>query len=446
MLIDRRELMMGLGAAAMVNPVLAVGRPANVTQAGELAQAAAEAWIYILSLIESANARAAVLAGTAVNTLFRLREPTTPATQRVTTPNNDTLNARAWIDLRNGPVTITLPPTGDRYFSAAMMDMYSNNFAVLGTRTTGGAGGSYTIVGPGGTTDDRRAIRSPTPWMWVLIRLLTTGGDDLAAARIVQDGFRIDGATAIAQPSPFARRTENWRRVFASAQALMIENPPPATDDAVLRRIAPLGILPGGGFDSSRFTPSQIAAIDAGVAAAQQMLLAGGAQGPVVAGWAYPRANLGNFAQDYQYRAQTALNGFAALPVDEAMYLFAAGPSGNMRLDSASSWRLRLPAGRLPPVDAFWSLTAYEAAPDGQFFLFDNSAHRYSVGDRTPGFKRGPGGSVDIVVSRTAPASATANWLPAPIKVSLGLVFRCYRPKSALIDGSYRLPALERLA
>lgn len=445
MMIDRRDLMIGLGVSTLINPVIASGRPGTATQASALEQAAAEAWIYSLPLIESANARAAVLAGTPVNTLFRLREPTTPATQRVTTPNNDTLNARAWIDLSNGPVTITLPPTGDRYFSVAMLDMYSNNFAVLGTRTTGGAGGSYTIVGPGSATDDRRAIRSPTPWMWVLIRLLTIGGDDLAAARVVQDGFRIDGAAVIARPGPVAKRSENWRRVFASAQRLMIENPPPATDDAVLHRIAPLGILPGGGFDPSRFTPSQIAAIDVGVAEAQRTLLAGGAQGPVVAGWAYPRADLGNFAQDYRYRAQTALNGFAALPVDEAMYLFAAGPSGNMRLDSASSWLLRLPAGHLPPVDAFWSLTAYEAAPDGQFFLFENALHRYSVGDRTPGLKRGSSGSIEIVVSRNAPSSATANWLPAPNKAALGLVFRCYRPKTELIDGSYRLPALERL-
>ena len=49
----------------------------------------------------------------------------------------------AWIDLTQGPVTLTVPATGDRYWSAALMDMYSNNNAVIGLRTTGGGGGRY---------------------------------------------------------------------------------------------------------------------------------------------------------------------------------------------------------------------------------------------------------------------------------------------------------------
>ena len=58
----------------------------------------------------------------------------------VTTPNNDTLYSQAWVDLNNGPITLTLPTTGSRYFSIALMDMYTNNFAILGTRTTGEQG------------------------------------------------------------------------------------------------------------------------------------------------------------------------------------------------------------------------------------------------------------------------------------------------------------------
>ena len=42
----------------------------------------------------------------------------------ITTPNNDTLYSQAWIDLSSGPVRITVPPTGGRYFSLALMDMF----------------------------------------------------------------------------------------------------------------------------------------------------------------------------------------------------------------------------------------------------------------------------------------------------------------------------------
>ena len=35
-----------------------------------------------------------------------------------------------------------------------------------------------------------------------------------------------------------------------------------------------------------------------------------------------------------------------------------------------------------PPVDAFWSLTMYDAH---EFYLVENPLNRYSIGDRTPG-------------------------------------------------------------
>ncbi len=63
------------------------------------------------------------------------------ASRAVTTPNNDTLYSTAFLDLTQGPVTLTVPATGARYWSAAVMDMFTNNNAVLGLRTVGGEGG-----------------------------------------------------------------------------------------------------------------------------------------------------------------------------------------------------------------------------------------------------------------------------------------------------------------
>lgn len=442
--MDRRELMLGLGAMAALPRATLAGAQGSAGDGraaalSPLAAAAREAYIYTLPLIESAGARATVVGGGAApGTLFRLRQPTTPATQRVTTPNNDTLNARGWVDLSQGPVRLTLPATGDRYVSIAMMDMFSNNFAVLGTRTTGPAGGTYTIVGPGTATNDPRAIRSPTPWMWLLIRLLTSDGHDLAPARAMQDRFVLEAPAWRGTLPRHAARDAAWPEYFASAARLLAENPAPATDDAVLRRIAPLALER---FEPARFSAAQGSEIARGVADAKAFLVSGVGQGPVIAGWAYPRAKLGNFAQDYGYRAQTALNGFAALPVDEAMYMFATGPRGDLKLDGR--WRLRLPADRQPPVDAFWSLTMYRATADGQFFLTENAIDRYSIGDRTPGLLRGSGGALEILIQHDRPADA-ANWLPAPAG-PFGLVFRTYRPRAALLDGRYRLPPLERV-
>ena len=439
---DRRGVMAGLGALALGLPAAArAGREDG--DATSLRAIARDAYLYTLPLIETVALRAAIAKlGAPPNTLYRLRQPTTPAMQRITTTNNDTLNARGWIDLAAGPARLTLPPTGERYVSAAMMDMYSNNFAVLGSRTTGPDGGTFTIVGP----DDAAppgAIRSPTRWMWVLVRLLTTGGDDLAAARALQDRVVLDAPAWRGTLPRYATRDAGWPDYFASAAILLAENRPPATDTALLRRIAPLGL---DRFDPARFDPKQRAAIEAGVADARRFLLAGGGGGQVIDGWRYPRPTLGAFGQDYDYRAQIALNGLAALPPVEATYLFAMGPDNDARLDSERMWRLRLPADRLPPVDAFWSLTMYRATPDGQYFIFDNPIDRYAIGDRTPGLVRTSDGGVDIVMRRTPPgAGERVNWLPTPAAGPFGLVFRTYRPRPEILDGRWQLPALETL-
>jgi hypothetical protein len=104
---------------------------------------------------------------------------------------------------------------------------------------------------------------------------------------------------------------------------------------------------------------------------------------------------------------------------------------------------LRFPGNAQPPVDAFWSLTMYEATPEGQFFLVENPLGRYSIGDRTPGLARGADGSLEIWIARSDPGGArSANWLPAPASGPFTLSFRAYLPRPELLDGRYRLPAI----
>ena len=48
------------------------------------------------------------------NTLRHARVLTTPKSQTVTTPNNDTLYSQAWIDLSAGPAVLDMPRVGSR--------------------------------------------------------------------------------------------------------------------------------------------------------------------------------------------------------------------------------------------------------------------------------------------------------------------------------------------
>ncbi|MFY8140012.1 MAG: DUF1254 domain-containing protein, partial [Caulobacter sp.] len=184
--MNRRELFAAMAALGVTGLAL---RPGEAL--ADEATDARDLWLYGLPIIEMATTRARHLGeGMTLNRLRHARTLSDHTARSVTTPNNDTLYSMAWIDLTQGPVTLTVPATGDRYWSAALMDMYSNNNVVLGLRTTGGKGGRYTIVGPGQTGGGPDVLRCETPHGWLLVRTLTDGGADLPATHSIQDGFR----------------------------------------------------------------------------------------------------------------------------------------------------------------------------------------------------------------------------------------------------------------
>jgi hypothetical protein len=438
--MDRRTLLAAAGAWA----AMASRAPAAPSA---LRAAAREAWLYCLPLVEMATVRARgafPLPGgpPRVNVFSHARQLATPASRAVTAPNNDTLYSTAWLDLGEGPITLRLPRTGSRYFSLALMDMFTNNFAVLGTRTTGPDGGEFTLVGPTASAPEG-AIRSPTPWVWALGRTLIDGPDDLDAAHAVQDGLTLRAKPGAAPPRGPGRAAA-WNDYFLWAQQLLSDNPPPATDAALFRHIAPLHLGPAGGFEKARFADVEVGEIQDGVADARAAIRDFGAMQRSAGGWTYPRPDLGDFGQDYIYRAAVALGGLAALPIAEAMYMQPIAPDGTALL-RGDRYRLALPSP--PRVDAFWSLTMYEPTPEGQFFLTGNPINRYAIGDRTPGLVRGPNGEVEIWISRDDPGGArSANWLPAPAQGPFRLSLRAYLPRPELLDGRYRLPPLEAVA
>jgi hypothetical protein len=432
-------------------PLLAASAAAGATPKAQaastpLAEAAREAFLYGLPLValDAVRGRSAA-AGQPVNSFRHARAPSNPKTQKVTAPNNDTLASSAFIDLSAGPLRISVPATGARYFSLQMMDAYTNTFCILGTRTTGPEGGEYLLVGPDDPAPPR-AIRAPTPSVWALGRMLADGEADLPAAHRLQNRLTIAAAGGPPPaPGPAIAAGAPWPEFFAQVQRLLARNPPPATDDAVLRRMARLGVGPGVHFDPARFTPAERAQIAAGMGRGRAEIQGLDAVFRRVGGWAYQSAQIGDYGQDYRLRAATCQWGIGALTPQEAMYARGAGEDGSYFYPGGTSWRLRFPKGGLPPVDAFWSLTLYRAEPDGKVYYFDNPAGRYSIGDRS-GLTLSAGGATDIWIGPNDPGGArSANWLPAPPDGRFVLLLRAYLPRRAMVDGTYLLPPVERI-
>jgi hypothetical protein len=97
-------------------------------------------------------------------------------------------------------------------------------------------------------------------------------------------------------------------------------------------------------------------------------------------------------------------------------------------------------ASGLPPVLSFWSVTAYDK--DGYFIA--NPIGRYAIGDRDP-LKFNADGSLDLYIQSQDPGpDRRSNWLPSG-DGAFNLMFRLYWPKPAILDGSWRAAAVEKL-
>jgi hypothetical protein len=428
---------------AACSALLAVGeQKAAAAQFGGIEKDAFDAWLYVLPLIEMAGARARLSArgrnGAAVPNNVVMYAPRLPGpqTRTITTPNVDTLTASAFIDLTHGPVTMRLPETGRRYVSVAVLDMYSNVDVLLDTRTTGGAGGTYRLIGPQQKPRDDRDLHLLTPHGWLMVRVLADGDNDLSAARRIQRAFLLSGPGTVST-HVYATRSSDWTDYLRSAQVLLHSDPPTfkAGYDAFLRLRRASS---SGDFARVSYSAPDALAIDRGIARARALV-----QSPrrkFIDGWSYPQPGLGHFGDHFLFRVIVAVQGLGALPREEAMYMRAAGDGGGLfRGDGLYRFTL----GKPIPAGAFWSLTMYEATPDGQYFLAPNPLGRYAIGDRTPGLVRNPGGSLDIWIGRNDPGERRrANWLPAPATGPFALTLRAYWPDRDLLDGNYRLPPI----
>ncbi len=404
-----------------------------------------------------------------LNHFFHVPVLATARSRLVTTPNNDTLYSSAWLDLSGDPLFLGVPDMGERYYSFAFMDLFTNNFAYVCRRLHGGKPGPRMIVGPSWTGDAPKGVtlvRAPTNSVWLLGRILVDGEADLGNARALQARTLLEtpdmrnerrilevGELMRSRTVAPAEPVADWPPInrddpfdlFEVGMRALGESPLSPRDREVIEGLAPLRLRPGHKVDLRAFSEAERQAIRAGIEAARTEIKGAGSRyGRTVNGWNYPARNLGNFGDDYLYRAMVALTGLAALELDEATYLSCASDEAGRPLDGHGRYLLRFEPGQLPPARAFWSLAMYEVTPEGRAFFTDNPINRYALGDRSKGLRQGADGSLEIYLQHERPApDKAANWLPAPAG-RMRLVLRAYEPGESLLDGRYRVPAVRR--
>jgi hypothetical protein len=378
--------------------------------------------------------------------------------------NFDTLYSLAWIDVSGEPMVLSVPDTGGRYYLLPMLDMWSDVFAVVGSRTTGTKAGHFAVVAPGWSATLPQGIDrivAPTPLFWIIGRTQTNGPADYANVHKIQDGYKltplsqwgkgytpppnaaIDSAVDNKTPPKEQMERLDGVTVLSRLASLFSKYPPHPNDYPMLFRLRALGIEPGKPFDPSTLDATTVASINAaGKEALEGLAQSSKRIGKLVNGWNVVTENIGAYGTSYQQRADVALIGLGANLPEDAVYPTAFVDEAGQPPNGANKYVLHFDKGKLPPANAFWSITMYDDKGFQVPFQVPNAVNRFALGDRDK-LTFNADGSLDLYLQADSPGKEKeANWLPAP-KGVFAPTMRIYSPRAEVMDGTWPPPPLK---
>lgn len=387
----------------------------------------------------------------------------TPEDKAIQTPNSDTPYSFIGADLRAEPLVFTVPAVDPkRYYSLQFIDMYTFNFAYVGSRATGSDAAKYLLAGPkwkgekpAGVKD---VIRSETEFAFVLYRTQLFGADDIGNVEKVQAGYKVQPLSAFLgkAPPPAPPPIDFIKPLTSEAQRTSPEFfgildfvlqfcPTVPSETALMQRFAKIDIGPGKHFDIKSFPPDVQKAIADGMADAWKAFADFKATeldtGKKSSADAFgTRAFLKN---SYIDRMAGAVLGIYGNSKEEAVYPVYFVDASKQKLDGTNRYTLHFAKDGLPPAKAFWSLTMYQLPAS---LLYANPLNRYLINSpMLPDLKRDVDGGLTLYVQNESPGKdKESNWLPAPIGPFF-MAMRLYWPKPAALDGTWKAPELQRV-
>jgi len=402
------------------------------------------------------------------NSIFNDAKVFTYKDTAVVSPNSDTPYSMAWLDLRAEPMVITVPAVEkERYYSVQLVDGNTYNYGYIGSRATGTAAGSYLVAGPdwkGETPAGIGAVfRSTTPFGLTIFRTQLFNSDDLPNVLNVQSGYKVQPLSAfLNQPAPAAApkidfvpaTTKGIKENFYAYLDAALEFIPETPDSKeILAKLASIGIGPGKTFDfkdlSLEHKAAVLAAMKEGDDKVEKYLNTGMKD---INGWKIG-ALFGNrdfYNGDWLMRAAGATGGIYGNDAVEATYPMTRVDASGKTLDgSKHNYTLTFPAGQLPPVNAFWSVTMYDGKSQ---LLIENPINRYLINSpMLPNMKKNEDGSLTLYIQKDNPGpDKESNWLPAP-NDTIYLVMRLYWPKTEAPsvlpagEGTWKPPAIKEV-
>ena len=396
------------------------------------------------------------------NQIFNNARVYTPEDKAIQTPNSDTPYSYVGADLRAEPVVLTVPAVEEgRYYSLQFIDMYTFNFAYVGSRATGNGAGSYLLVGPGWSGEKPAGINAvincETQFAFVLFRTQLFDPGDIEKVKKIQAGYKVQTLSQfLNKPTPVVPAVnfikpltvddERTSPAFFNVLNFILQFcPTHPSEKELMERFAKIGVGAGKSFDANSLSPGMRSAIAGGMADAwavfkefKEMQVDTGKKSSADGFGTRDHLN-----GSYIDRMSSAVLGIYGNSKEEAIYPVYFVDSDKQQLNGSSSrYALRFAPNQLPPVNAFWSLTLYELP---ESLLSANPLNRYLINSpMLPSLERDPDGGITLHVQHESPGKdKKANWLPAP-DGPFFLCMRLYWPKPEAWDGGWTAPPLER--
>ena len=384
------------------------------------------------------------------------------------TPNPDTIYLMAFINTKDGPVVLEIPPANGGSITGSIDDAWQTAVEDVGPAGVDkGKGGKYLILPPGykdNVPAGYFAMPSVTYGNFALLRsnLASSNAGDIAKAVAYGKQVKVYALAQAANPLPttfidvsdavYDSTIPYDQRFFEALDRSVQREPWLERDKAMIDAIKSIGIEKGKPFNPDQSTQRVIAGAAREAHEWLDIQYGKNFAPPYNEGihWALPAnkevlAGLQtNYANPDSYpvdgRAVAYSMGFFSPkhPGEGQFYLMTIVDKDGKPFQGSDTYRLTVPPNA--PVKLYWSATAYDR--DTHALIRDTKwSSRSSL---SQGLQKNPDGSVDVYFAPKAPAGKESNWIPTNADRNFEVLFRLYGPEKPLFDKTWKLPDIEK--
>jgi hypothetical protein len=387
------------------------------------------------------------------------------------TPNPDTLYFMGFYDLKaSGPMVVEIPPAGDD-------GSLNGNFVTLWQTALEDAGllgvdkgeGIKFVITPPGYAgkipEGFERLASDTYGGYFLVRSSMKSHDEADVQKSIAYGKRVKfyPLSEIGNPretvfidvkdKDFDSTIKYDASFFTLLDRVVQTEPWIPRDRAMIDQLRTIGIEKGKPYALDAMTKK---ALEAGVEEAKALLAARYNAGfpaffegthwmtptlpEVVEGQSTDYADPNKYAVDGRGLAYSyAYISIKRLGIGQ-YYLINIKDKDGEAYDGAKTYRLHVPPD--PPVQQYWSVTAYDRETHALIKGVDRASRASNAAD----LAKNSDGSVDIWFGPKAPEGQQSNWVPTDPARRFELMFRLYGPTKALFDKAWTLPDVEKVS